>query len=72
MKSDLTSSDSTVIEQESLLDSALMLVKAEAFEMKRSLDRTEIMEGLKHAVQMLSELRTSALTPKFYYRLCKV
>jgi len=29
------------------------------------------MDGLKHASQMLSELRTSNLTPKYYYRLCK-
>ncbi|KAL3108030.1 hypothetical protein niasHT_018192 [Heterodera trifolii] len=55
--------------QEALLDSALKVVKNESFEMKRALDRNELMEGLKHAAQMLCELRTSLLTPKFYYRL---
>lgn len=58
-------------DQETLLDSALKIVKNESFEMKRALDRNELMEGLKHAAQMLCELRTSLLTPKFYYRLCK-
>lgn len=29
------------------------------------------MDGLKHASQLLGELRTSALTPKYYYQLCK-
>lgn len=28
------------------------------------------MDGLKHASTMLSELRTSLLSPKFYYQLC--
>ena len=28
------------------------------------------MDGLKHCSNMLSELRTSALTPKNYYELC--
>lgn len=58
-------------EQEHLLENALQVVKAESFEMKRCLDKNELMEGLRHASLMLSELRTSFLTPKFYYRLCK-
>lgn len=57
-------------EQETLLDNSLKVVKSESFEMKRALDRSELMDGLKHAAQMLCELRTSLLTPKFYYRLC--
>uniref|UniRef100_A0A915N3F9 Vacuolar protein sorting-associated protein 35 n=1 Tax=Meloidogyne javanica TaxID=6303 RepID=A0A915N3F9_MELJA len=58
-----------VEKQESLLDSALKIVKNESFEMKRSLDQNELMDALKHAVQMICELRTSILMPKFYYRL---
>ena len=57
-------------EQERLLDAALKMVRAESFEMKRSLDRGEIMDGLRHASMMIAELRTATLTPKFYYRLC--
>ena len=30
------------------------------------------MEGLKHASKMLCELRTSVLSPKAYYELCKL
>lgn len=29
------------------------------------------MDGLKHCSTMLSELRTSSLTPKNYYELCE-
>ncbi|KAK0395806.1 hypothetical protein QR680_001438 [Steinernema hermaphroditum] len=56
-------------DQEKFLDEALKQVKQEAFEMKRCLDKNELMDALKHASQMLSELRTSALLPKYYYRL---
>lgn len=57
-------------EQEKLLENAIQVVKNETFDMKRCLDRNELMDGLKHAANMLSELRTSYLSPKFYYRLC--
>jgi len=30
------------------------------------------MDALKHCSDMLSELRTSFLTPKNYYELCKI
>uniref|UniRef100_F1KWT9 Vacuolar protein sorting-associated protein 35 n=1 Tax=Ascaris suum TaxID=6253 RepID=F1KWT9_ASCSU len=59
----------TSAEQEKLLEEAGRVVKAESFEMKRCLDKGLLMDGLKHASQMLSELRTAALTPKYYYRL---
>ncbi|XP_035680278.1 vacuolar protein sorting-associated protein 35-like isoform X2 [Branchiostoma floridae] len=56
-------------EQEKLLDEALQVVKVQSFQMKRCLDKTKLMDGLKHASNMLSELRTSMLTPKSYYEL---
>ena len=52
-------------EQEKLLDEA----KSIAFQMKRCLDKTKLMDGLKHASTILSELRTSLLSPKSYYEL---
>jgi len=58
-------------EQERLLDEALQQVKTLSFHMKRELDKNKLMDGLKHASDMLKELRTSALTPKNYYELCK-
>lgn len=56
-------------EQEKLLDEALGVVKVQAFQMKRCLDKTKLMEALKHASNMLGELRTSLLSPKSYYEL---
>ena len=56
-------------DQEKLLDEALGIVKVQAFQMKRCLDKSKLMDGLKHASTMLSELRTSLLSPKSYYEL---
>lgn len=58
-------------EQDKLLDEALGIVKMQAFQMKRCLDKGRLMDGLKHASTMLGELRTSMLSPKSYYELCK-
>lgn len=55
--------------QEKLLADALQNVRQHAFAMKRVLDQQSVMEGLKHAANMLSELRTSVLSPKNYYEL---
>merc|ERR1719228_700940 len=41
----------------------------ESFPMKRCLDKNKLMDGLKHASNMLGELRTSLLSPKSYYQL---
>jgi len=56
-------------DQEKLLEEAIHVVKSQAFQMKRSLDTSKLMEGLKHASNMLCELRTSLLSPKSYYEL---
>jgi vacuolar protein sorting-associated protein 35 len=55
--------------QEKLLADALQNVRQHAFAMKRVLDQQSVMEGLKHAANMLGELRTSLLSPKNYYEL---
>ncbi|KAG5461287.1 MAG: vacuolar protein sorting-associated protein 35 [Olpidium bornovanus] len=60
-----------VDDQQKLLDEALNVVKVQAYQMKRCLDANKFMDGLKHCSTMLAELRTSALTPKNYYELCK-
>ena len=57
-------------EQEKLLDEAMGAVRGQAFQMKRCLDKGRLMDGLKHASNMLGELRTSLLSPKMYYELC--
>lgn len=57
-------------EQEKLLDEAMGSIRTQAFQMKRCLDKNRLMDSLKHASNMLGELRTSTLTPKMYYELC--
>lgn len=59
-------------EQDKLLEDTLRVVKTQAFEMKRCLDRKEIMDGLRFANVMLAELRATNLSPKHYYRLCEL
>ncbi|KAF9196018.1 Vacuolar protein sorting-associated protein 35 [Haplosporangium sp. Z 11] len=56
-------------DQAKFLEDALNIVKIQSFQMKRCLDNNKLMDGLKHCSTMLSELRTSALTPKNYYEL---
>ncbi|XP_023014073.1 vacuolar protein sorting 35 [Leptinotarsa decemlineata] len=60
---------SPVEEQEKYLHDALGIVKAQAFHMKRALDKNKLMDALKNASAMLAELRTSLLSPKSYYEL---
>jgi len=56
-------------EQVKLLEEAKTQVKTQAFYMKRCLDAGNLMDALKHASNMISELRTSLLSPKNYYAL---
>ena len=42
-------------DQEKLLDEALNIVKTQAFQMKRCLDKGKLMDGLKHASNLLSK-----------------
>ncbi|KAK9309665.1 hypothetical protein QLX08_000861 [Tetragonisca angustula] len=58
-----------VEEQEKLLEDAIGVVKVQAFQMKHCLDKSKLMDALKHASTMLGELRTSLLSPKSYYEL---
>ncbi|KHJ43079.1 vacuolar protein sorting-associated protein 35 [Trichuris suis] len=57
------------VDQKKLLDDSLHQVKLEAAEMRHCLEKSQLLDALKHASQMLAELRTSALTPKYYYHL---
>lgn len=58
-------------EQEKLLGDAIGVIRSQAFQMKRCLDKSRLMDALKCASTMLGELRTSLLSPKSYYELCK-
>nr|CAG4636762.1 EOG090X00QE [Ceriodaphnia reticulata]SVE72762.1 EOG090X00QE [Ceriodaphnia reticulata] len=67
---DLASGSMSPLEdQDKLLDEALSVVKVQALQMKRCLDKRKLMDALKHASTMLGELRTSLLSPKSYYEL---
>jgi len=46
-----------------------MSVKQHAFYMKRAIDEGNLKDALKHSAAMLSELRTSQLSPQMYYAL---
>jgi len=56
-------------DQQKVLNDALKLVKYEAYNMRKSIENDKLMDTLKHCSDMLSELRTSFLTPKNYYEL---
>ena len=56
-------------EQEKFLEEAMRIVKQEAFQMKRCIDKDRHLDAIRHASTMLLELRTGMLTPKNYYEL---
>lgn len=56
-------------DQDRLLDEATAVVKEQAFYMKRAMDSDQLRDALKHASNLICELRTSHLTPKNYYEL---
>jgi len=56
-------------EQERWKNDAMQMVKQQAQLMKRALSTKNLRDALKHAANMLSELRTSLLSPRTYYEL---
>ncbi|XP_054738022.1 vacuolar protein sorting-associated protein 35 isoform X1 [Anastrepha obliqua] len=56
-------------DQEKLLAEAIGTARKQAFQMNHFLDKDRILDALKCASTMLSELRTSMLSPKSYYEL---
>eukprot|EP00179_Madagascaria_erythrocladioides_P006390 CAMPEP_0198308936 /NCGR_PEP_ID=MMETSP1450-20131203/1429_1 /TAXON_ID=753684 ORGANISM="Madagascaria erythrocladiodes, Strain CCMP3234" /NCGR_SAMPLE_ID=MMETSP1450 /ASSEMBLY_ACC=CAM_ASM_001115 /LENGTH=188 /DNA_ID=CAMNT_0044011653 /DNA_START=21 /DNA_END=584 /DNA_ORIENTATION=+ len=55
--------------QQQFLKEALQQIKLSSFSMQRALDMNKLMDALKHASNLVSELRTGLLTPKNYYQL---
>jgi len=53
-----------VDDQERLLDEASAVVKEQAYYMKRAIDNDQLREAMKHASNLICELRTSLLSPK--------
>ncbi|EDW01033.1 GH21205 [Drosophila grimshawi] len=56
-------------DQEKLLAEAAGAARKQAFQMNHFLDKERMLDALKCASTMLSELRTSLLSPKSYYEL---
>ena len=56
-------------DQNVLLDNALQSVKSSSLKMKNSIEKNDMRQTLKNASELLSELKTSLLTPKNYYQL---
>lgn len=58
-------------DQQRYLEEAATVVREQAYYMKQNLEKNNLREALKHASNMLWELRTSLLSPKNYFSLCK-
>jgi vacuolar protein sorting-associated protein 35 len=56
-------------DQEKFLDDALKIVKSQAFHMNKTIENNQLRQCLKESSIMLSELKTSLLTPRNYYHL---
>ncbi|CAL9246796.1 unnamed protein product [Arabidopsis halleri] len=56
-------------DDEKWLAAAIAAVKQNAFYMQRAIDSNNLKDALKFSAQMLSELRTSKLSPHKYYEL---
>lgn len=58
-------------DQEKFLDEHMTVVRQQAYYMKKSLDHNSLRDALKHSSAMLCELKTSLLSPRNYFNLCK-
>lgn len=56
-------------DQERYLDEALNIVKSQSFHMNKTIEENQLRQCLKETSAMLSELRTSLLSPRNYYHL---
>ena len=56
-------------EQDKLLGTASAVVREQAFFMKKAIEQENLKDALKYGSNMICELRTSDLAPRFYYEL---
>jgi vacuolar protein sorting-associated protein 35 len=56
-------------EQDKLLETATSVVREQSYFMRKAIDQDNLRDALKYASNMICELRTSLLTPRFYYEL---
>jgi hypothetical protein len=58
-------------DQERILEDHIQVVREQAFHMKKSLDQNNLRDALKFSSTMLGEMKTSRLSPRNYFNLCK-
>ncbi|MED6208640.1 Vacuolar protein sorting-associated protein 35A [Stylosanthes scabra] len=58
-------------DEEKFLAAGIAGLQQNSFYMHRALDSNNLRDALKYSAQMLSELRTSKLSPHKYYELCQ-
>ena len=56
-------------DQEKLLEQATNVVKTSGFQMQKAFDTSNTPDVIKHAVDVISELKSSVMSPKTYYEL---
>lgn len=56
-------------EQERYLEEGRKIVREQAYFMRKSLEEGNLRDGLRYASVMISELKTSLLSPKSYYMI---
>ena len=58
-----------VVDQEKILDEALLIVKSQAYQMKVAIENNKLRNSLKFAKAMLDTLKSTTLSPSNYYQL---
>lgn len=56
-------------DQEKLLEQSSQVVKSSGYQMQKSSDTNNTPDVIKHAVDLISELKSSSMSPKTYYEL---
>ena len=57
------------VDQEKILDQALLIVKSQAYQMKVAIENNKLRNSLKFAKAMLDTLKSTTLSPSNYYQL---
>ena len=57
------------VDQEKILDEALLIVKSQAYQMKVAIENNKLRNSLKFAKAMLDTLKSTTLSPSNYYQL---
>lgn len=58
-------------DQDRILEEHIQVVREQAFFMKNCLDKNNLRDALKYSSTMLGEMKTSRLSPRNYFNLCK-